>query len=300
MSGYPVGARLTAKLRQMNLISKADGNRLISFSSTSGPLFILGTVLIGMVGAPKLAGLMIIPHYLGAITIGLIFRFYKGKNINNKNDKILYENESDLFKAKKSSIGSLIAKSIKDSMESIILIGGFVIIYSVIIDILLLSPLFDSFINLISRLTSINSDIIKGIIAGIIEITNGCEIIAKLNIDLLSKIIILNFIIGWGGFSIHSQALSFINSTDISSKIYLISKALHGLLASIYTYILYLIMYKDILVQTFIEPIPVFNSYNMHIWIKLLTSSSFIVLSAIIFITLICVFVRELQRSFLD
>ena len=57
MSGYPIGARLTSKLRKERYISKIDADRLISFSSTSGPLFILGTVLIGMMGGPNVSAL---------------------------------------------------------------------------------------------------------------------------------------------------------------------------------------------------------------------------------------------------
>ena len=44
----------------------------------------------------------------------------------------------------------------------------------------------------------------------------------------------INFLIGWSGFSIHSQALSFISKTDIDNKLYIISKFLHGILSSIF------------------------------------------------------------------
>ncbi|WFA09797.1 sporulation integral membrane protein YlbJ [Tissierella sp. Yu-01] len=299
MSGYPVGARLTAKLRELNLISKTVGNRLISFSSTSGPLFILGTVLIGMVGAPKLSGLMIIPHYMGALSLGLIFRFYKRKNSTENEAVKETKVRSDLFivEIKNKSIGSLIAKSVKDSMESIIIVGGFVIIYSVIIDILLLSPIFISFIDVIAHVTSINSEIIMGTIAGIIEITKGCEIISKLDIEIISKVILLNFIIGWGGFSIHSQALSFISSTDISSKIYLLSKASHGLLSAIYTYIIYKIAYKDLIIQTYLEPIPVNEINSLSYWLELFKSSTFVVISIIVFLILLSILTNEVNST---
>ena len=55
------------------MISKPEGDRLITLASTSGPLFILGAVLTGMLSVPDLSGLMIIPHYMGALTVGLIF-----------------------------------------------------------------------------------------------------------------------------------------------------------------------------------------------------------------------------------
>src|SRR5699024_10764790 len=77
ISGYPIGAKLTSDLRKNKYINKTEANRLISFTSTSGPLFILGSILIGMLNMPELGTLMILPHYLGTITVGIIFRFYK-------------------------------------------------------------------------------------------------------------------------------------------------------------------------------------------------------------------------------
>lgn len=296
MSGYPVGARLTSKLREINQISNTEGNRLISFSSTSGPLFILGTVLIGMLGFPKLAGIMIIPHYLGAITIGLLFRFYR-KSEKSSNNNIL-DRKNELFnnQEKNKSIGSLISKSIKDSMDSIIVIGGFIIIYSVIIDLLLLSSSFNFFIGIISNITSTDANTLKGITAGIIELTKGCNLVSKLDIALINKIMIINFLIGWGGFSIHSQAISFISSTDISTKIYFFSKALHGLIATIYTYLMYIMFYKGQLTTTFYNSISIVENPNIKNWLFLVTSSTKIALSLIIFLFLISIFVNELSK----
>lgn len=88
LSGYPVGAKLTSRLREKKLITKAEGNRLICFSSTSGPLFMLGAVSIGMLGDSKLIPLIIIPHYLSILVIGLFIG-----SINSKDRSIKIENK---------------------------------------------------------------------------------------------------------------------------------------------------------------------------------------------------------------
>ncbi len=295
MSGYPVGAKLTSKLRSMNSISKIEGERLICFSSTSGPLFIVGTVLLGMVGATNLSPLMIIPHYLGAITLGILLKFYKKdseKKLNNYSiGKIPYKKSSNNY-----SIGFIISKSIKESLDSIAVIGGFVIIYSVVINILLSSNTFNLLINKISMIICIDENILKGLIAGIVEITNGCNIISKLNIDIFHKILLLNSIIAWGGFSIHSQALAFISTTDIKPSIYLISKMFHSILTSLYTYIGYLLFYKDRIVTTFTFPVYSNIKPNINSWLILLASSTKIVLSILVFLILLSITTRELRK----
>lgn len=290
MSGYPVGAKLTSNLRQNNLITKVEGDRLISFSSTSGPLFLLGTVLIGMLNYPELSPLILIPHYLGSLTMGIVFRFYK------KDDKL--NSEKKLFKPQKkiNTIGSLISICIKDSMDSMLMIGGFVIIYSVIIDVLLESYFFLSLLRSISKITFVDMEILKGITAGIIELTNGCNIISSLNIKLINKFLILNFLIGWGGFSIHSQALSFISNTDISSKIYLASKFFHGILATIYTYLLYLIKYKGVLSTTFnTSPFKIPTDFD-H-WLSLLINSTKITITLLVFISILSMLINQLKAK---
>jgi sporulation integral membrane protein YlbJ len=298
LSGYPVGARLTSKIRELNLITQDEGNRLISFSSTSGPLFILGTVLIGMVGAPKLSSLMIIPHYLSALTIGILFRNYRKNSKNTLGNISSSKTNSNAFISKKNnkSLGSIISGSIKDSMDSIIVIGGFLIIYSVIIDIVLSSALFNFIISGISAAFSIEINTLKGIAAGIIELTKGCSLVSKLDIDIIIKILLLNFLIGWGGLSIHSQAISFISRTDISTKIYLISKFLHGLLSALYTYAIYILFYKGQIETTF-NPKSLINNPSINSWLYLITSSTKLVVSLIVFLSILSILLYQIRKE---
>lgn len=277
MSGYPVGIKLASRLREENIINRSDGNRLICFVSTSGPLFILGAVLIGMLNSPKLGPLMIVPHYLGAISLGLLFKKIKLKDRNtNISNNVLNKNHSynnlHNYSTTKPSIGLLISKSIKDSIDSILLIGGFVIIYSVVIELLFISKGFNSVILISSNYFNIEPDLIKGIIAGIIELTTGCKRIAASNLNIIIKILVCNFLIGWGGLSIHSQAISFISLTDLNSYLYLFSKFLHGILSVIYTYIIYIFFYKNTIVPSMVTETYI-ASRGFYSWIYIFMNS---------------------------
>ena len=44
ISGYPVGAKIVTDLRNSNLCTKDEGERMLCFTNNSGPLFIIGTV----------------------------------------------------------------------------------------------------------------------------------------------------------------------------------------------------------------------------------------------------------------
>lgn len=46
-SGYPAGAKLTARLRQEGQLTKIEAERLVTFTNCSNPLFIFGAVSVG-------------------------------------------------------------------------------------------------------------------------------------------------------------------------------------------------------------------------------------------------------------
>ena len=87
ISGYPVGAKVAANLRDKDICSKEECERLLSFTNNSGPLFIIGTVGITMFGSTEIGILLFITHLLASLTVGILFRFWKkGKSSRGKNN----------------------------------------------------------------------------------------------------------------------------------------------------------------------------------------------------------------------
>ena len=296
ISGYPVGVKLTSRLREEKLITKNEGDRLISFTSTSGPLFMLGGVSIGMLQDPSLAPLILIPHYLSFLILGILSNFFPRRkkisfaksNTSIFNDiKYLY---NDWLKTKK-SIGSLITKSIKESMDTIILIGGLIVFYSVLVEIVFNMNLINKILHNLSSFLSLNYDLVKGFFSGIFEVTIGCKNVASSNSSLITKILAINFLIGWSGLSIHSQAFSFINSTDINGKKYIVSKFFHGVISAIITYILYLIKYKNHIQPIFKDFGSIFGPISVSNWVGLIISSTKLALLMGMYIFLIAMLV---------
>lgn len=298
VSGYPVGAKLTSRLRGLDIISKEEGDRLITIASTSGPLFILGSVSIGMLSLADIGGLLIIPHYLAVITVGLIFRCIPSNPKNNFYHKSPSSQMNSMGKEIESdSIPIIISNSVRDSINSILIIGGFVIIYNVIIDVLLDSQFISILLIDLSRILKVDQELLKGFFAGLIELTTGCSRIASLNINIMIKIQTINFLIGWGGLSILSQAISFISQTDISIKKYISSKFLHGIISSIYTYLLYLIYYRDYLIPSSSNNILGVEINSLKVWLDNIYSSTKMSIGICIFFILLSILVHEICES---
>lgn len=241
ISGYPVGAKIASNFRQNNICSKEECERLLSFTNNSGPLFIIGTVGILMFKNTSIGILLFITHLLACITVGFIFRYWK-KDKNTRNPNTLSTSfEKTKKSASFSNLGEILAESITSSISTILLIGGFVVIFSSIISIFKASGLLNSFSILFSPIfefLNIDTSFIQGLLTGILEITNGINTLSSIACKKISfNIIFTAFLLGFGGISVFLQVWSITSKTDLSIKPYLYGKILHGSLAAFYTYL---------------------------------------------------------------
>ena len=240
ISGYPMGAKLATNFRKNNICSKEECERLLSFTNNSGPLFIIGTVGILMYGNTAIGILLFITHILACITVGFIFRFWK------YSDSSISYNSHHIIKSKQtpvtfSNLGSILSESITNSITTILLIGGFVVIFSSIISILKSSGLLSVFsisISPILAFFNIDSSFATPLISGFLEITNGINSISNIsNKKISTNLIFTAFLLGFGGISVLLQVFSITSKSDLSIKPYVYGKLLHGVLAAFYTYI---------------------------------------------------------------
>lgn len=250
ISGYPTGAKIVVNLLNEGLCTKEEAERMLAFTNNSGPLFILGTVGITLFGNSTIGFLLLLTHILSCISVGIIFRFWKYKN-NSHIYSTLYKKTNIKEEVDFSNLGDILGKSIMSSIKTVVMIGGFVVLFSVILSILkngniisilskILYPFFSCFgVN--------NMEFSNSIICGFLELTNGVTLLSSIPCKEISINIILSaLLLGFGGISILLQVYSIISKSNISIKSYFIGKLLHGLLAAFYTFL-------------FITYLPIFN-----------------------------------------
>lgn len=249
ISGYPVGAKIVADFREKGLVTQGEGERLLAFTNNSGPLFILSSVGIALFGDTKTGLLLLATHILACITVGIILaRFSKRKKFKNsydtiknkferKNNSQSCNSENITFK----NLGEVLTTSINNSISTILMIGGFVVIFSVIISILNQTNILDKLSTLlypILNFLNIDLEFAKPLLSGILELTNGVNLVANIPTKLISQNIILSaFLLGFGGFSVLLQVYSIVSKTDLSMKKYLVGKFLQGIISGIYTFL---------------------------------------------------------------
>lgn len=247
ISGYPTGAKIVTKFREDEICTKEEGERLLAFTNNSGPLFIVGTIGISLFADTRTGILLLITHILACISVGILFRFWKRKKIKRTKRSIL---EIEPAYCKKnvddsvtfSNLGEILGTSIMNSIHTILLIGGFVVLFSVIVSMLKQSNILYHASVLIQPFLSlfgVKSNFTPAFLTGLIELTNGVKEIAFITSKAISQnIIICSFLLGFGGLSVLLQVFSITSKSDISIKAYFIGKLLHGTIAAIYTYAL--------------------------------------------------------------
>lgn len=147
ISGYPTGAKIVSDFKKEGICSDIECERLIAFTNNSGPLFIISTVGISFLGDTRTGILLFITHILACLSVGFLFRWWKnGKKSNySNNSNSLSQPEKNNKKANLNNLGEILATSIMNSINTIIMIGGFVTIFSVMVSILKESQILNTF-----------------------------------------------------------------------------------------------------------------------------------------------------------
>ena len=213
LTGYPVGSKLVSDIYKSGQITKAEAQKIITFTSNSGPMFIVGSVGIGMFYSKTVGYILLISHIIGAMLNGLLYRnLQKNENFTQKN----YTHSTEDFS---------LSSSVLDSIQSILMIGGIIVIAFIFIEILNSLNIFYPIIKLL-ELIGIDPSISTSLINGFCEITRGCLDISKLTLSTNLKTVLTCSIISFGGISTTLQAMAFLKEI-ISYKFFITQKITH-------------------------------------------------------------------------
>lgn len=223
-AGFPMGIKTTAQLYAAGSLSKQSAHRLMMFCNNAGALFILGTVGTGFFGDAK-AGYFLILCSCGA---SLFLAFLTGLfSPKAKPDKT--------YIRPKKFTQKILADSIRNSINSILAIGCYIIIFSVINEVFSALHIYDG-TALMLRPLGLARKTCEAISMGIFEITNACSTAAGVSSD--EALPAAAALIGWGGLSVHAQSLEFLNGTDLDSRFYFTGKLLTAILSLIFALLL--------------------------------------------------------------
>ncbi|MDQ0253838.1 sporulation integral membrane protein YlbJ [Evansella vedderi] len=271
-SGFPAGAKLTARLRQEEKITAVEGERLVSFTNASNPLFIFGAISVGFFQNAALGIVLAASHYVGNIIVGLVMRFYgsneplpKKRNHYPKRFSIKYAvqlmHEERLND--KRPFGKMMGDAVHSAIQTLLMIGGFIILFSVlneILNIINITLIISFFITIILGFLQMPNELSPAIIQGLFEITLGSQLVSNsVKSTLLQQAVIVSFILAFNGLSVQAQVASILSETDIRFRPFFLARCFHGFVSAFLTYYLFDWLYVENSAPMGDHVIPVFQ-----------------------------------------
>ena len=175
-----------------------------------------------MLNSYKSGIIILISNILASLLNGLL---YRGKNVNS-NLKFQYE---------KTNKCNLLQDSVYDSLISILMVGSYIVLSFIVLDILKNLHITTKLSIIICGVFNISNkhDVVVSVLNGIVEITRGIFDLSKTGASIELKTILASSMIGFGGFSIMLQGLNFLTQIKIPLKTILLQKTTQAILALI-------------------------------------------------------------------
>lgn len=236
LSGYPIGAKIISDLYKKELISEKDAQKMSIFCTTSGPIFVIGTVGSIMLKSYLLGVIIYVSHILSSIVLGVLSNLFSYKTSNSL--KTISTNYIVITKKQ-----NILGVCISDTINSLFVVGAYITLFYLISELLTLLKIFSVLkvlICLCLQKIGISGTLVEGILYGIIEVTRGTKVLSDFGGTMPA--VLSCGLISFSGISIIMQSLVFLKEAKIKTHTFIIAKCVHSILSMLLCYILLLII----------------------------------------------------------
>lgn len=209
LSGYPVGARAVFDFKDR--LAPDERFRVACLATTSGPVFLVGTVGCMMYGSAKAGWIMLLCHLLAVRAVCFFLRF----GAKPPRDSALPQRErADLF-----------YESLSSAVISVLCVGGLIALFTCFGQMLSDLGVFRA----IAPLFGGRERIAEGLVRGLIEMTTGCSVLAGESTPL--SVALSCALVTFGGVCVLCQQTAFLSRAQVPVFPFLGVKFLQALLA---------------------------------------------------------------------
>ena len=213
VSGYPVGAKLLQEYHKNGILTQNQCKKISTFTSTSGPLFILGTVGGGFFNNQRLGFILLCCHVSSTVLCGIFLRNFcclDNSIINHKNQ---YANNKNILN-----------DTIYSSLISILSIGVLISLFFMLTDML--------------PIDKIPNETVQAFVTGLIEVTHGCKMLSQLQLPFATSAVLCQTLISFGGICIILQSYTYLKDCGISFGRLIFFKGFQASLSALLTFLI--------------------------------------------------------------
>ena len=217
LCGYPMGAKVTADLLRAEKISDREARYLLSFCNNTIPVFIINFIVWKTFGDERLMLPTLLILIGSPVLMSFIFRriYLKGRHP--------FPEPSAALKEKKTRFDFSVRDScMMNSFEAIVKVGGYIILFSVLL-------------SLLEELSGQNSILIAA--APALEVTNGILLLSSSVSDPGLRYAAVLGLTSFGGLCSAAQTQCMLEGTGLSVIPYIIQKLTTAAAASLLSFI---------------------------------------------------------------
>lgn len=273
-SGYPMGPKLIGDLLRRKEINREEAERMLTFCSTSGPLYMIGAVGVGMLHSAHVGYLIAVSHYLGAILNGILSNWFLQGKYHRSNEIDYYKRTAKGYSLKVSDMNyiELLTTSILSALKTLGIIGCYLVVFMMITDLF----------TMLTASQVTHWPFWEGMTKGILEMTVGSYALSESELGFIWKCCMITFLISFGGFSTFAQSMSVLNGLGIHMKRFLKTKLTHGILSGLIAYGLFPSMVDEIEASAGVV-VPAIKIIDMGFFSQLLFSTRMIIIILVLF-----------------
>ena len=217
LCGYPMGAKVTADLLRAEKISDREARYLLSFCNNTSPVFIINFIVWKTFGDERLMLPTLLILIGSPVLMSFIFRriYLKGRHP--------FPEPSAALKEKKTRFDfSVLDSCMMNSFEAIVKVGGYIILFSVLL-------------SLLEELSGQHSILMAA--APALEVTNGILLLSSSVSDPGLRYAAVLGLTSFGGLCSAAQTKCMLERTGLSVIPYIIQKLTTAAAASLLSFI---------------------------------------------------------------
>lgn len=240
IAGFPAGAKAAGTMAKQGSLSSTEAMKLAALSHFCNPMTILIVIGTGLLRQPAAGYMLLAVHWgtglLAAWTLAAAGTRGNRRTARSKpgggkrkrpQDSLLRQAAAAAAEARRQdgrSFGRLLGDSVTSSVQTLMLTGGFIMIFAVVVNVL-----------------SYNTWIPSLITAGLLEIHIGAKTASTAWISGSGlQVALLSALLAWSGISAHLQSLTALGHHGRGWGTFITQRLLH----TVYAFVLTLLLWK--------------------------------------------------------
>lgn len=242
-AGFPAAAEAAATLYKQGRISAHEAERIAGSAHYCSPMLIVVVIGAGFFGRPELGFMLLGVHWAAGIAAGFTMHvFTRSLATKEQADAATFARSKhsrlrlairQMERARQEdgrSFGKLLGDSVTSGVQTLMIIGGYMLIFAVIIHVIL---------------QVLPGQIIPVVVKNLLEVHLGTYAMSQTSSLAISPVILaalLSASLGWSGLCAYLQVRAILGPAGIRERSFLINRLLHGA----YAYIITLLAWKPL------------------------------------------------------